>query len=130
MSLSEEEQRQWYEALKQLPDFDCIPLPSSWYKKFNIPPRNPVSTKEFIASGYTMKCAVAPKDLPSIVIDKPIKDGLLVEVAPPEEIPVEIKSRPFVAENVPAILPSLRQEGYDKLLTDDTHSSQAEQPPQ
>lgn len=66
--------------------------------------------KEFIASGYTLKCAYAPKDLPPIVIDKPIKDGLLVEVAPPEEIPVEVVSRPFTEENVPMVLPSLKDD--------------------
>ena len=57
-----------------------------------------------------MRCATAPKDLPTLVIDKPIKDGLLVEVAPPEDIPIEIVSRPFSQEGMPVVLPSLKDE--------------------
>lgn len=106
-----DEERQLYEALKQLPDFECFPIPQSWFKKFNIPPRNPVPVREYIHSNYAMNMAVAPKDLPPIIIDEPQQGGKLVEVAPPEEVRVELVSKPFdwpEGKPFPAVLPSLR----------------------
>lgn len=108
-----DEERQLYEALKQLPDFECFPIPQSWFKKFNIPPRNPMSVREYIHENYAMKMAVAPKDLPPIIIDEPQQGGKLVEVPAVEDIPVEVISRPFEwkeGEPFPAILPSLSKD--------------------
>lgn len=105
-----DEERKLYEALKDLPDFECFPIPQSWFKKFNIPPRNPVSVRDYIHSNYAMNMAVAPKDLPPLIIDKPQQNGKLVEMAPAEEVPVEVVSRPFdwpEGKPFPAILPSL-----------------------
>jgi hypothetical protein len=103
---SEDEERALYETLKTLDDFDCFPLPSAWYKKFNIPPRNPVTIREFMESRYTDTCFLK-STLPTLVIETPIKDGLLVQMAPLEDVPVEVISRPFTLQSVPAILPSL-----------------------
>ena len=111
---------QVWNMIKQLPDADCFPIPSSFYKKFNIPPRNPISMKDFLASGYTIQCATAPKDLPTLVIDKPIKNGLLVEVVPFEDIPVEIVSKPFSQETMPVVLPSLQETPTGEQLKDET----------
>lgn len=100
-----------YNLMKDLPDFDCFPIPQHWFKKFNIPPRNPISVREFLESGYTMKMSVAPKDLPPIIIDKPQQDGKLVKMIEVEPVPVELVSRPFElkeGEMFPAVLPSLK----------------------
>ena len=113
-----EEECQLYEALKNLPDFDSYPIPQSWFKKFNIPPRNPVGVREYIHSNYAMSVAMAPKDLPPLIIDEPQQNGKLIEMAPAEDIPVEVVSRPFeVPEGkpFPAILPSLTERGLDAL---------------
>jgi hypothetical protein len=104
--------------LSQLPDFDCLPIPASWFKKFNIPPRNPVGVREFIHSNYAMDMAVKPKDLPPLIIDEPQQNGKLVQFVPVEEIPVEVVSRPFEipeGKSFPAILPSLTEHGLDEL---------------
>ena len=63
-----------YAQLKDLPDFECLPLPASWFKKYGIPPREATAPREFIESNYTMRMAIEPKDLPPIIIDEPI-DG-------------------------------------------------------
>jgi len=100
-----------YNLMKDLPDFDCFPIPQHWFKKFNIPPRNPISVREFIESGYAMKMAVAPKDLPPIIIDKPQQNGKLVQMVEEPPVPVEVISRPFElkeGEMFPAVLPSLK----------------------
>jgi hypothetical protein len=103
-----DEERMLLEELRKLPDFSCYVLPASWYKKFDLTPPGPVGPREFIESNYTMKCAVAPKDLPAIVISKPQQDGKLYEMAPPEKIDVEVRSRPYTLTETPSILPSLQ----------------------
>jgi hypothetical protein len=84
-----------YNELKTLPDFECMPIPNHWYKKFGIEPRSATTPKEFIESNYTLKMASAPKDLPAIILDEPQQNGKLVEMKPPEDIKVEVQSRPF-----------------------------------
>lgn len=105
-----------YNQLKDLPDFDCFPIPTSWFKKFNIPPRNPIHVSEYIESNYAMKMAVAPKQLPPIIINEPQQNGKLVTV-PDEKIePVEVIERPFeLKENepFPMILPYIRDSAPD-----------------
>ena len=103
-----EDEKHLLEQLKQLPDFSCYVLPASWYRKFDLTPPGPVGPREFIESNYTMKCAVAPKDLPPIVISKPQQDGKLYEMAPPEKIDIEVRTRPFELAEIPSILPSLQ----------------------
>ena len=88
-----------YEILKQQPDFDCLPLPARWFKKYNIPPREATGFSEFVNSRYTQRCAIAPKDLPPLIFKEPIKDlsgnVRFVTPAPYEELPIEVISRPY-----------------------------------
>ena len=88
-----------YNKLKDLPDFDCLPLPAHWFKKYNIPPVSQPTTREFLESKYTVNCAVAPKDLPPILINEPQQGGKLVPLAPFEEIKVETITRPVTDTN-------------------------------
>ena len=105
-------ERALYEELKQLPDFDCLPIPASWFKKFNIPPRNPLNPREYIESNYAMKMSFQPKDLPPLIIDEPQQNGKLIEAPPPEDVPMTVVSKPFEipeGKPFPAILPSLNE---------------------
>lgn len=92
-----------FEIIKNQPDFDCLPLPARWFKKYNIPPREANDFSSFIKSNYTMRCSVAPKDLPALVIKEPIKDlsgnVRLVDALPVEELPIEVISRPYNIED-------------------------------
>lgn len=111
-------ERALYEELKQHPEFECLPIPASWFKKFNIPPRNPLNPREYIESNYAMKMAFAPKDLPPLIIDEPQQNGKLVEVPAVEDVPMEIVSRPFeVPEGkpFPAVLPSLTDAAFPQV---------------
>ena len=103
-----EDEKQMLEELRKLPDFECFVLPKRWYKEFGLTPPGPIGPREFIDSNYTMKCAVAPKDLPAIYIREPQQNGKLVEMAPPEKIDVEVRNRPFELAEIPDILPSLQ----------------------
>jgi hypothetical protein len=94
--LTDKEEMELLEALKTLPDFDCLPLPVSWFAKYNIPPRAVVGPREYIESNHAMKMALAEKDLPILIINKPQQDGKLVEVQPPEVVDIKVMSRPFV----------------------------------
>lgn len=111
-------ERRLYEELSQLPDFDCLPIPASWFKKFNIPPRNPVPVREYIHSNYAMDIAMKHKDLSPLLIDEPQQGGKLVELVKVEEPIAEVVSRPFeVPEGkpFPAVLPSLTEHGLAEL---------------
>jgi hypothetical protein len=99
-----------YAELSKLPDFECMPIPISWYKKYGIPPRTIQTTREFLETRYTISQQFANKDLPPIIIDKPQQNGKLVEMLPPEDIKVETIQREFkTEENFPVVLPSLRE---------------------
>lgn len=93
--------------IRQLPDGDCFPLPTIYHEKHRIPFPGVITPQEFYESEYTLKCASAPKDLPPIVIDTPIKGGFLFPVQPPEELKIEIHSAPYTETGIPKILKGL-----------------------
>jgi hypothetical protein len=92
-----------FEIIKNQPDFDCLPLPARWFKKYNIPPREATDFSSFVKSNYTVRCSLAPKDLPALVVKEPVKDVSgnikLVDAAPTEDIPIEVISRPYNIED-------------------------------
>jgi len=94
--LTDEEELALLKELQAQPDFECLPLPAYWFKKYNIPPRAAQGPKEYIESNYAMKMAIAPKDLPPLIIDEPQQGGKLAKVHPPDATPIEVKTRPFV----------------------------------
>ena len=96
--LSDEDELKLLEVLKAQPDFECLPIPAYWFKKYGIPAREAVGPREYINSNYAMKKANEPKDLPPLIIDEPQQNGKLVPLAPPENVPVELHSRPFTAD--------------------------------
>ena len=95
MSITEKEEVELLYALKQLPDFECFPIPVSWYEKYKIAPRGVVNPREFMESNYAMKRALEHKDLPPLIINEPQRNGELKVFPPIEKIPVEVRSRPF-----------------------------------
>lgn len=96
--LSDEDERKLLEMLQAQPDFECLPIPAYWFKKYGIPPREAVAPREYINSNYAMKKAVEPKDLPPLIIDEPQQAGKLAVLQPPENVPIELVSRPFVTD--------------------------------
>lgn len=95
MSLTEKEEVELLYALKQLPDFDCLPIPDTWFKKYNLAPRGVIAPREFMESNYTMSMAIAPKDLPPLIFDEPQQGGKLVRFIDEPPPSVELRSRPF-----------------------------------
>jgi len=97
--MDEREERELVEALKRSPEFECLPIPASWFKKYNIPPRTACGPREYIHSNYAIECSVAPKDLPPIDIREPQKDKegkvILVEMVKVEEEILPVRERPF-----------------------------------
>jgi len=96
--LSDEDELKLLEVLKAQPDFECLPIPAYWFKKYGIPPREAVAPREYIESNYAMRKANEHKELPPILIDEPQQNGKLYPVAPPEKVDVELVSRPFVTD--------------------------------
>jgi hypothetical protein len=71
-----------YEILKDLPDFDRLPLPKHWYEKFNIPPPKILSFMQ--AYELMIKTANAPGPLVKTETRPPAEGGVrpLLEVEP------------------------------------------------
>jgi len=93
--LSDEDELALLKMLQAQPDFECLPLPAYWFKKYNIPPRAAQGHKEYIESNYAMRRALEQKDLPPLIIDEPQQGGKLAKVHPPEETKIEVVARPF-----------------------------------
>ena len=109
--MNEIEEAKFVAMMRDLPDFECFPIPAAWFSKYAIPPRSATAPAEFIQSGYTMKCTYQEKDLDPLILDKPQRDGYIPPILETEPVKVEIVSRPFeLKENemFPAVLPSLR----------------------
>jgi hypothetical protein len=104
MSITEKEEVELLYALKQLPDFECFPLPAAWFEKYKLKPRGVMNPREFMESNYTMKKSVEVKDLPPLFIDEPQRGGELKVFPEPEVIPVEVRSKPFEKERIPVKL--------------------------
>lgn len=102
-----------YNLMKDMEDFESFPIPQSWFQKFNIPPRNPVSVREYLESNYAEMRKNERKTLPPLIINEPQQNGKLYAFVPEEEVKVDVVSRPFVlkeGECFPVVLPSLRDE--------------------
>jgi hypothetical protein len=89
-----------FEILSQCPDFERLPLPDSWFKKFNIKPVEPVDFKTYVKEKPWVKAAYMPKD--SVEFKDAVPGGLrpIIEIEP---IPVEVISRPADTEKVYSI---------------------------
>lgn len=94
--LSDEDEKKLLELLQSQPDFECLPIPAYWFKKYGIPPREAVGPTEYIKSNYAMEMANQVKDLPPIIIDEPQQNGKVIAPAPPDNTKVEVVQRPFM----------------------------------
>jgi hypothetical protein len=83
-----EDEEALYNELKNLPDFDRLPLPDNWYKKFNIPRPEPVSLQDFALSRAWLKHKYDP-NITYEIRQEPAPGGVrpIIETEP---IPVEI----------------------------------------
>lgn len=89
-----------FEILKDCPDFERLPLPGSWFKKFNIKPVEPCDFKTYIKERPWVKAAYMPKD--AVEFKEAAPGGLrpIIEVEP---LPMEIITRPADTEKVYSI---------------------------
>lgn len=87
-----------FEMMKNHPEFECLPKPASWFKKFNLPPVSARNFKEFIDDRAWEKAREMTVDEKEIRKD-PVPGGVR-PVFPSEEIPVEVISRPITADEV------------------------------
>jgi hypothetical protein len=89
---------QLFEMMKRHPEFDNLPKPASWFKKYNLEPVAARNFKEFIDDKAWEKSR--EKFVNEREIRKEPAPGGVRPVLPSEEIPVEIISRPIEPEEV------------------------------
>ena len=87
-SISDEE---LYEALKDHPLFENLPLPKSWYEKFNLKLKQPLNYRECLEGNYAIKAMFEPDDLPPETIPTPA-DYVFAELKP-DVVPLEVISK-------------------------------------
>lgn len=110
--MTEAEEHELYLQMKDLPDFDCFPLPQHWYKKYNIEQPGLINPREFIESGYTLKKQFEKKDSPTISRGALKDENGNIRLLPFLEAPkieIETITRPYRKEGEfdPAVLPGL-----------------------
>ena len=93
-----------FEMMKTHPEFKNLPLPASWFKKFNLEPVKARNFKEFIESNAYFVTRGMHVDESEIRKD-PAPGGVR-PVAPPEEIPMTITSRNIEPTEIWGILPT------------------------
>ena len=71
-----------YNELKDLPDFHRLPLPESWYKKFNIERPSAINMKQYLQE----KMYVRDLEVPTEIRTEPAPGGVrpLLEVEQPK----------------------------------------------
>jgi hypothetical protein len=110
--MTPEEEDQLYNELKEQPDFDCMPLPAHWFKKYNIPSRKVINSREYIESNYCVEKQLEQKDLPPYIRDDPVDGGRLVEVPHEDPVTLEVINKPFQWDEkkpFPAVLPTIEE---------------------
>jgi hypothetical protein len=80
-----------YNLLKDHPLFECLPLPKSWYEKFNLKLKQPMNYRESIEGNFAIKAMFEPDDFPPETIPTPA-DYVFPEVKP-DNVPLEIISK-------------------------------------
>jgi hypothetical protein len=83
-----------YNLLKSHPQFECLPLPKSWYEKFNLKLKQPMNYRECIEGNYAIKAMFSPDDLPPETIPTPadyVFPELKADVVPLEVVSKEVK---------------------------------------
>ena len=78
-----------FDYLKELPEFQNLALPQSWYKKFNIPLLKPDNFKEVVESNYALKASLNTGGF--VEIPTP-KDYVFPELKA-EDIPLEVETK-------------------------------------
>lgn len=81
-----------YAMMKASPEFHLLPKPASWFKKFGLEPVKARNFKEYLDEDAWMESRGKP--VQEWAVFKDPQPGGVRPVLPPEEIPVEIISRP------------------------------------
>jgi hypothetical protein len=106
-----------YQMLKDLPDFDRLPLPKYFYEKFNIPPPEILTPMQAIKLMYNV--ANAPGKLVKTELREPAPGGVrpLIEVEP---IKIEVKQGVSIEDAIETQEPS-ESEGREAQTESNIH---------
>jgi len=81
-----------FEMMKACPEFEYLPKPATWFKKYGLEPVKPRNFKEYLDDDAYFQARA--KSISEKVIIKGPQPGGVRPVPPPEVIPVEITQRP------------------------------------
>lgn len=79
-----------FAILKTFPEFESLPLPKSWYDKFNLKMKQPENFKENLESNYANKCLMNGNYISNTIENIPEpKDYVFPEVKA-DAVPLEV----------------------------------------
>lgn len=87
-----------FEMMKACPEFEYLPKPATWFKKYGLEPVKPRNFKEYLDDDAYFQSRA--KVISEKVIIKGPQPGGVRPVPPPEVIPVEITQRPVEPSEV------------------------------
>jgi hypothetical protein len=87
-----------FEMMKASPEFEFLPKPATWYKKYGLEPIKPRNFKEYLDDDAYFEARA--KYISEKVIFRGPQPGGVRPVPPPEVIPVEITQRPVAPSEV------------------------------
>ena len=87
-----------YAMMKDSPEFEHLPKPASWFKKFGLEPIKARNFKEFLDDDAWMQSRAKPYQEWAVFKDP--QPGGVRPVLPSEEIPITITSRPVPASEL------------------------------
>ena len=94
------EEEEWeynlYLQMKESPEWEVLPKPARWYKKYNIPPAKAIPLSEYLQSDYHNKCKLFPHTGDAIIIDEPQRGGVMIPLQKVEdELTFTLHEKPY-----------------------------------
>jgi hypothetical protein len=88
-----------YHLMKESPEWDVLPKPARWFKKYNIPPVKAQNLSEYLKSDYHNKVKLIPRNLPPLIIKEPQRGGIMVPLQKVEdEVTFTLYEKPFTGD--------------------------------
>jgi len=88
-----------YHLMKESPEWDVLPKPARWFKKYGIPPVKAINAAEYLKSDYHNRVKLIPRTLPPLIINEPQRGGVMVPLQKiDDELTFTLHEKPFVGD--------------------------------
>jgi hypothetical protein len=82
-----------FALLKSLPEFESLPLPRSWYDKFNLKMKQPENFREAIESNYVNTCLMNGNYINDTIELQPEPKDYVFPTVKADDVPLEVVTK-------------------------------------